>query len=345
MAEKKGDKAVIILSDCLTETADEGALKVASSLARRLRQLDDHTLVITYDRKPAWSDMHLALNKLFLNRSLFKVLRRRHDPVLYIPFASNTLASALRVCVLSLMGRRQVRVLFALRHPMNGPTRRLLKWSGAQIITLSGTSCEYFTRETGHALQLKAGVDMKRFTPVTAQRKAELRAKYGVAQDKKVLLHVGHLNAGRNVQSLLHAGEEYHVFLVASTVTQTDEALRRRLEERPNTTIIDHYLPDVHQLYQMADVYLFPVMEEEHCIDLPLSVMEAASCNVPIVTTAYGELAAFRGEPGFAFIAGDNGEEIAAAINRMAAMRDCENRAAVREYDWDRAVAQLLRMT
>ncbi|MBE5811596.1 MAG: glycosyltransferase family 4 protein [Clostridiales bacterium] len=342
---KRRCKAVIILSDCLTETADEGALKVASSLARRLRQLDDHTLVITYDRKPSWSDMHLALNRLFLNRSLLKVLRRRHDPVLYIPFASNTLASALRVCVLSLMGHRQVRVLFALRHPMNGLTRRLLKWSGAEIITLSEASLRYFQQETGHALQLKAGVDTKKFTPVNAGKKAELRQKYGVAPDQKVLLHVGHLNAGRNVQSLLHAGEEYHVFLVVSTVTQVDEALRRRLEERPNTTIIDHYLPDVHQLYQMADVYLFPVMEEEHCIDLPLSVMEAASCNVPIVTTAYGELAAFQCEPGFAFISGNNGEEITDALSRMAAMRGCENRAAIREYDWDRAVAQLLRMT
>lgn len=337
--------AVIILSDCLTETADEGALKVASSLARRLRQCDDHTLVVTYDRQPAWTDMHLSLNRLFLNRALFRLLRRRHDPVLYIPFASNTLASALRVCILSLMGRRQVRVLFALRHPMNRLTRRLLKWSGAQIITLSEASCEYFTRECGPALQLKAGVDTKKFTPVTAERKAELRAKYGVAEGKKVLLHVGHLNPGRNVQALLHADDDWHVFLVVSTETPADEALRQRLQARPHTTIIDHYLPDVHQLYQMADVYLFPVMAAENCIDVPLSVMEAASCNVPIVTTAYGELAAFRGEPGFAFVDGDQGEEISTALHRMAAMKGCENRAAVKAYDWDRAVAQLMRMT
>ena len=337
--------AVIILSDCLTETADEGALKVASSLARRLRQCDDHTLVITYDRKPAWSDMHLPLNKLFLNRALFKILRERHDPVLYIPFASNTLASALRVCVLSLMGRRRVRVLFALRHPMNGLTRWLLRQSGAEILTLSGASREYFAQSTGHALQLKAGVDTKKFTPVTTEKKAELRRKYGVAEGKKVLLHVGHLNSGRNVQALLHAGGEYHVFLVVSTATQADEALRRQLEERPHTTIIDHYLPDVQELYQMADVYLFPVAEAEHCIDLPLSVMEAASCNVPIVTTAYGELTAFRDETGFAFVDGANPAEITAALDRMTTMEACENRAAVKEYDWDRAVAQLLRMT
>ena len=336
---------MIILSDCLTETADEGALKVATSLARRLRQSDDHTLVVTYDRQPAWTDMHLPLNRLFLNRALFRVLHRRQDPVLYIPFASNTLASALRVCVLTLLGGRRVRVLFALRHPMNGLTRYLLKISGAQILTLSGESREYFAQAIGDATQLKAGVDTKRFTPVTAEKKAELRRKYGVPERKKVLLHVGHLNLGRNVQSLLHAGEGYLAFLVVSTTTQADGNLRRQLEEQPNITIIDHYLPDVQELYQMADVYLFPVIEKEHCIDLPLSVMEAASCNCPIVTTAYGELTAFRGEAGFAFLEDMEPIALNAALDRMSAMHSCENRGAVKEYDWDRAVAQLLKMT
>lgn len=336
---------MIILSDCLTETADEGALKVASSLARRLRLCDDHTLVVTYGRKPAWSDVHLPLNRLFLNRSLHKILRRRQDPVLYIPFASNTKATALRLCVLTAMGRRKVRALFALRHPMDGLTRWLLRRSRAEILTLSAESCAYFTRETGSATQLRTGVDMRRFAPVAAGRKAELRAKYGVAPDKKVLLHAGHLKAGRNVEALLHVGSGYHVFLVVSTVTQADESLRRRLEERPDTTIIDHFLPDVQELYQMADVYLFPVTEAENCIDLPLSVLEAASCNVPIVTTAYGELAAFRGETGFAFLDDMTPDALNAAIDRMAALTDCQNRAAVKDYDWGRAVAQLIRMT
>ena len=95
----------------------------------------------------------------------------------------------------------------------------------------------------------------------------------------------------------------------------------------------------------MADVYLFPVMEKEHCIDLPLSVMEAASCNCPIVTTAYGELTAFRSEAGFAFLEDMEPIALNAALDRMSAMHGYENRGAVKEYDWDRAVAQLLKMT
>lgn len=336
---------MIILSDCLTEAADEGALKVASSLARRLRAADEHALVVSYGRRPAWSDVHMKLNRLLLNPALLSLIRRRRGPVLYIPFASNTRASALRLCVLSLACRGRLSVLFVLRHPMDGLTRRLLRWSGARIITLSAESCRYFTREAGGAVQLKTGVDVRRFAPVSAGKKAELRAKYGVAAGKKALLHVGHLNRGRNVQALLNAGSDYHVFLAVSTVTRADESLRRQLEQRPDTTIIDHYLPDVQELYQMADVYLFPVMAEEHCIDLPLSVLEAASCNLPIVTTAYGELTAFRGERGFAFLDDMSPAPLNAALDRMSALTDCENRHAAKAYDWDRAVAQLIKMT
>ena len=68
-------------------------------------------------------------------------------------------------------------------------------------------------------------------------------------------------------------------------------------------TIIDTYLRNVQEVYQLADVYLFPVQEIENCIDIPLSVLEAASCNLPIVTTEYGELASFIGQEGFLFTA------------------------------------------
>ena len=335
---------MIVLSDCLTETADEGCLKVAATLTKRLRAADSGTMVISYDRHPAWSDRHMQLNRLFLNPELLRTLRRYPGRVLYIPFASNTLASMARLCVLSLACRKRLQVLFALRHPMNGLSRRLLRLSGAKVLTLSAASCAFYKDAAGDAVQLRAGVETKRFRPVSAGKKAELRKKYGVAEGKKVLLHVGHLNRGRNVGALLGAGEDYHVFLVVSTVTEADEALRRELLARPNTTIIDEYLPEVQEIYQMADVYLFPVLEQEHCIDVPLSVLEAASCNVPVVTTAYGELTAFRGERGFEFLEDLSPGPLNAALDRMSALTECDNRHAVKPYDWDHAVARLLKI-
>lgn len=40
----------------------------------------------------------------------------------------------------------------------------------------------------------------------------------------------------------------------------------------------------------MADCYLFPVRDDIASIDLPLSVLEAMSCNLPFITTRFGGL-------------------------------------------------------
>ena len=59
---------MVILSDCLTNKVDEGCLKVANNLAKRLKKEDEGITIISFDRKPDYSDVHMSLNKLFLNR-------------------------------------------------------------------------------------------------------------------------------------------------------------------------------------------------------------------------------------------------------------------------------------
>ena len=89
----------------------------------------------------------------------------------------------------------------------------------------------------------------------------------------------------------------------------------------------------------MSDVYFFPVAEEGHCIDVPLSCLEAAACNTPVVTTQYGEMKAFEGKEGFFFI--DSFEQCALnqTVETALAQRNANVRRAVLEYDWDRAVS------
>ena len=57
----------------------------------------------------------------------------------------------------------------------------------------------------------------------------------------------------------------YHIILVVSSVTEAekDASIRTMLEIRGNVTIIDTYLRNVQEVYQLADVYLFPVQEIE----------------------------------------------------------------------------------
>lgn len=335
---------MIIISDCLTGKIDEGCLKVANSLTKRMKKVNPSTTIVSYDRRPDYSDIHLSLNKLFLDKKLFSIIKKKNEPVLYIPFASNTTASCIRTFILSVFSGRRCNVLFVLRFPMNRLAKFMLKLSGAKVIALSQASFEFYKRVVGEkSIYLKTGIDTDKFVPVSFEQKNELRKKYCIPEGKKVLLHVGHLKGGRNIDKLVNVSNQYHIILVVSSVTEAekDAGIRKQLETRGNVTIIDSYLENIQEVYQMADLYLFPVQEVENCIDIPLSVLEAASCNIPIVTTEYGELSAFKGNEGFLFIDDLSKAALNNAIDLMAATVTTSNREAVNEYDWKKSIDTL----
>ena len=337
---------MIILTNCLQETVDEGCLKVAGSLIKRIKKEDPGTTVITYDRKTSLSDLHLSINKFMLSRKLGKRLRCSKEPVLYVPFSSKMRTMAVRLLVLSLSCRGRLSVIRSIQSPMDGLSKALIKISGAKMITLSHTAWEYYRGYFGERVSyLKAGVDTSRFLPVSNQEKQGLREKYGLPTDKIIVLHVGHLNSGRNVQQLLKLDDRFHALLVVSTLTADarEEALRERFLRKENATLIEDYIPDIQEIYQLSDVYLFPTMERSRCIDVPLSAMEAAACNVPVVATAFGELKELVGLSGFYEI--ESFEKDALQEQLLKAVgEEKQPRANVLEYDWSASVKRLTEM-
>lgn len=336
---------MIILTNCLAEKIDEGCLKVANSLIKKIKEAYPETTVISYDNRSEQSDCHLKLNKLFLNKRLFDILNSKKEKVLYIPFSSNTKASLLRSCILSVFCRSRIDVLFVLQHPMNGFLKKMLKFSGIRVITLSRMACAFFRDEIGcETMYLKTGVDTQKFSPVNQEEKKGIRRKYGIGESEKVVLHVGHLKEGRNISQLLKISEEFRVILVASTLTKNehDYRLRMTLEEKQNIRIIDTYIENIQEMYQLSDVYFFPVQEQGNCIDAPLSAMEAAACNLPVVATSYGELKELLGKEGFYEITSLEQE----ALNRLihqAYEEKGDSRNHILEYDWIFAVKALMK--
>lgn len=325
---------MIVLTDCLTEQADEGCVKVATNLVKRLKRQCPDMTVITYGVESRLSDLHLKLNPLFLNGSLLRLLRRKREPVLYIPFSSNTKAAVLRTWLLTKRTGAAVNVLFMLYRPMDRITRSLLRGSGARVFCLSADAYGAYRDIVGdRAVRLKTGVDTSRFVPVDAVTKACLRQNFGIHPGKKVLLHVGHLKEERGLRQLLSVGQAYHVVLVTSPRTETEQSrsLRRALEARPNTTILDAFLPHIQQIYQMADVFFFPKCQPGNCIDLPLSVLEAAACNLPVVAGQCSQLWDFFGEEGFYFM---DTPDLADTVLDRAAVFLGNARCAVLPYDW-----------
>lgn len=336
---------MVIITDCLTEQVDEGSLKVANNLTKRIKAMDQGTKIIAYGRYSQIADYCLKLNKLFLNRSLYKLVKGSSDSVLYIPFSSNTMGSSLRTLVLSRMCKK-LKVVFVLRHKMNAVTRWILKCGGAQIIVLSQDSYDYYRHYFDNVIYLKTGVDTKQFVPVSQEEKYALRRKYGLPVNRKVVLHVGHCNAGRNVQALLNLDEEDYLCFVISSVSRknTDVELEKKLRAKRNARLIDVYLENVEEIYQLSDAYVFPTFQMENCIDVPLSVLEAAACNIPVITSDYGELKEFRGKKGFYFLSDFSSEPLNAALQKAYSGEIGGGRDAVLGYDWEHAVEKVMKL-
>ena len=336
---------MLILSNCLTEKTDEGCLKVANSLVKRLLAEKPDTPVITYDRKPQYETQHIPLNKFLLSRTLFRTLREKNEPILYIPFPAREWATAMRIFILSRISRKKVTVLLTMRCRCGWLGRQFLKLSDADLITLSADTAALYQKILGdrRVIYLKTGVDTEKFSPVTPEQKMALREKYGLDPETPVVLHVGHLKSGRNVGQLMKLDPACQVVLVASTHTkdEQDTDLKAALLRRPNVKIIDTYLPEIEEIYQLSDVYFFPVVAEKNCIDVPLSCLEAAACDKPVITTAYGEMAAFRGAEGFQFIESFDGAYLNQLVANALVQQNVSTRRAALEYHWQNGVSLL----
>jgi len=335
---------MIILMNCLTDAPDEGGVKLANHLARVIKAARPNTTVVSYGKEARGCDVHIPVkNKLMMNGALARFLRGRKEEVLYFPAYTRMLDTAVHTFVISLFVRSGVKTVIAMHGPMNGLAKLLFRLSRAQIITLSDETNDIFRSVVGkRALQLKTGVDTSRFHPVSADKKAALRQKYGLPQDKPVVLHVGHMKVSRNIGVMQQLAADFHGLLVTSTMTagEADAALREELLLQSNLTIIDTYQPRVEELYQLADVYLFPVTQARNCIDVPLSVLEAAACGIPVVGTDYGEMKALLGQPGF-YPLKDFAPQAMNSLLRQAARESLSPREGVLAYDWQLALSQL----
>lgn len=334
---------MVVLSNALAKVVDEGCVKVANSLVKRLLKKADDCLVVTFERESELSHKHLQLNKFLLNNSLRKIVKNRKEKVMYFPFPSKPISMALRVFCLSLFSRWGLDVVVTMQTQMDFVSRGLLKMSRANLVVFSRDAYNCFVSVVGEkrVTYLKTGVDTKKFQPVSQETVKELKEKYGFNPNKPVVLHVGHLNQGRNVGVFTQLPQQYQGVLVVSTQTkhEQDKELKEQLLACENVKLIEEYLPNIEEIYQMADVYLFPVLEYGRCIDVPLSCMEAAACNKPLVTTDYGEMKEFIGKKGYLFVDCFDENSLEQSLQTALNLQDISTRDAVISYDWDKGVS------
>jgi len=329
---------ICVISEHLCEPLDEGFKKFAFAL---IKNLSARHQVLSISQKGLSQGETVILparmNRLMFNWKLRRTIRRFDPRVLcYIPSSSGTLNSFLRARILKSHARGARVILFSLQSRSFSP--RAARWARRirphLILTQSHQTARALQNAGCPSAVLHGGVDTDIFRPVSAEIRSDLRLRYGVEPEDFIVLHVGHINRQRGLKLLDRVQQlpGVRVLLVGSTSTLQDTALREELENS-GVSILADYLPRIEEIYQLADCYLFPVSIPTAAIELPLSVLEAMACNLPVITTPYGGVADLFSEGGGLFFATEPGE-IAEAVSVVQRGLATHTRELVAPYSW-----------
>lgn len=184
------------------------------------------------------------------------------------------------------------------------------------------------------------GVKADKFAPVSAEQQKKLKQMYGFDPSKPLVIHVGHCSKGRGLEDFakIHTAQR---MIVASGMFE-DENVVRILNDA-KVKIHKGYIENVEEVYQMADVYLFPTRSAEFVISIPLSVMEALSSGVPVIGyKSFENLKGITGSEG-AITLIDNAEQLDAVLPEVVKKKS-DHSLLEKTGSWGEAAQSVLRM-
>ena len=261
------------------------------------------------------------------------VTSAKYDINIYVPSSSLTAFGLARGLLIKLLSGRPTLVI-ALQERKVGLLHKALATLFKPDMVLSPSTKIINKMKEFHveAHQITPGFDKEVFKPADEARKVELKKKLHLPLDKKIILHVGHVKESRNMELFLRYrnwGSDIQPVIKAGEV---DPSWVHRLR-MAGVIIIDEFMRDINEVYQAADCYLFPVFSPTGAVEFPLSCIEAAACNLPILTTRFGALERFFPE-GDGLLYFEKANEIKEKISRLLRTRTNTHRL-VEGFTWE----------
>jgi glycosyltransferase involved in cell wall biosynthesis len=176
--------------------------------------------------------------------------------------------------------------------------------------------------------------------PTSNFEKRKLREQYNIQKDKFTILHVGHLTANRNLGIFTELSKENQIIIVSSKYITTNHKLLNNLQDAGCITF-QGYFPNIEEFYQLSDCYLFPVMPGNSIL-CPLSIMEAMSCNLPVITTDFDGIKTFFKEGEGLTFAKRKEEFLDAIENNKKRDISVVTRKKVEEYSWQNITMKIV---
>jgi glycosyltransferase involved in cell wall biosynthesis len=326
----------LLASEEITNRPREGTLVFLMHLCRFLHREGELTAVYALgDVDPDIRSFKALSPKTLITEALIRLTRSEHfDIVLYVPRSGLSAFNLLRGTVLRFLTRSPTIVIGLQECNASGISRPLFLF-GKPDLVLSPVRAvreklERLGIDTGFVMP---GYDDSLFKPVNPEARSRLKRKYDLPLERFVLLHVGHVRQSRNLEVLLRYHDWGPDIQPVVKAGEIDPAWAHRLR-MAGIIVIDEYFHDVHELYQASDAYLFPVNRSGGAVEIPLSVIEACACNLPVITTRFGALPeTIREGNGFHYY--NRVSEIAGKIAEIRQSRT-ETAAKVKDLSWEK---------
>lgn len=279
---------------------------------------------------------------LTVPRILLRYLLNRPDVVIYIPKQSLTFFSLIKAYILHLFIGDHLRTVGLQKRIISGWKARLIqKLNIGKVFALSHSmrkDLEHLNIDTD---VIYTGIETETFAPVND--KTALREKYNIPHDKTVVLHVGHIKSSRNLELMIDINNKFEncqSVIVGSTATQQEQETHKKCTDA-NVIVISRTINEIHEIYALADIYCFPVKVDNGAMETPLSVLEAMSTNLPVITTRFGQLTElFEEDNNFRFI--DDINNIDQILINSMTTSTCSNRDKVSEFTWQATTQKIL---
>lgn len=312
---------------------DEGMRIVSFNL---VAGLSSHNQILTVD-----------LRNIFLKSSWINI--KRFDPDIIHYLHGPSLLSFIILKLISLMCPSSKTVMSAMHPSLTSISKIFIPFLRPNVVLVQS----YQTEKMLNLLRCETkffpcGVDVNRFKPIGLGVKEELREKYRIDKSLFIILHIGSIKEGRNIRLLKSLqGKNNQVLIIGANSVGVDSKVMQDLIES-GCNLRSEYIDKIEEIYNLSDCYIYPTIKKydlfgnakADSIEMPLTVLEAMSCNLPVISTKFGALPRiFRDGGGLCFI--NNNDDIISCLTIIKEIERISTREKVLPYSWENIIYNL----
>ena len=233
---------------------------------------------------------------------------------------------------------RDAKIVISAIHNSLSKNHFFLKYLAPDLMLVQSKESELFFKSLDFPVEtVLNGVDVIKFQPINLDQKIILRKQMNFKTDDFILLHLASFTTQRNLSVLsdIIQRERCEILIIGRDHEKVDPTLIDNLKKSGCRIEIKNF-ENIEEIYNIADCYIFPTNNKSACIETPLSVIEAMSCNLPIISTRFGALPLIFNNSKHGFYFFDNEEDCIKIIKILKQKNNIiSTREQVLDLSWE----------